>query len=272
MKHHRLTGVAERRAHQIVCGCDLAGSAKTSDVAAFVDEVRNSHYRRPVTPRRTREPAPYLIPLAFDGTEVLSVDASPDTQGWAAYFSPPLTELDAQVLLRVAPQPNTAARPDDEAAWEIREVRAVVGEPTRGFPSSLLREVPILRVEAAINQTMHRRRLAERLGSDFVYIGQMPGGTRYRQPPPVMPAVDRRPLTIQDPGGYRKPDAFYHHVADLYLHLAAATARPAHRLAEANRVPVATVHRWVREAKARGVLVLPAHRGENTIRAAGRSR
>ncbi len=84
---------------------------------------------------------------------------------------------------------------------------------------------------------------------------------RYLTPPPRTPPLDRRSLTIFDPGGYRKPDAFYRHVADLYTHLAAVSARPAHKLAEANNVPAATVHRWIREAKARRILLLPAHRG-----------
>ena len=43
--------------------------------------------------------------------------------------------------------------------------------------------------------------------------------------------------------------------------------RPAQELAEANHVPVATVHRWIREAKVRRLLLLPAHRGAYGSRA-----
>jgi hypothetical protein len=214
---------------------------------------------------RVTEPAPYLIPLSFDGTEVLSIDASADARGWAAYLAPAVTQLGATVLLRIAPQaqPTTQSSPggrDRQTALEIRELRITAGEHTTGFASSLLREVPILRIEAAINQSPHRRRLVTRLAAVQVHLDEVPGATRYRRPPTQRPALVRRPLTIEDPGGYRKPDAFYRHVADLYLYLAALSPRPAHELAEANNVPVATVHRWIREAKARGTLLLPAHR------------
>jgi hypothetical protein len=96
--------------------------------------------------------------------------------------------------------------------------------------------------------------------SQFV-AEDLPGAAGFRTPPADPPAVERRSLTIDDPGGYRKPDEFYRHVADLYLHLAAVSGRPAHELAQANNVPVATVHRWIREAKTRQILLLPAHRG-----------
>jgi hypothetical protein len=215
---------------------------------------------------RVTEPAPYLIPLSFDSTEVLSVDASAEARGWAAYLSPAVTKLGAMVLLRIAPQPQPTAQPgrqgrDTETALEVRELRVTAGEHATGFASSLLRELPILRIEAAINQSQHCRRLVARLTAVEAHIDQVPGGTRYRRPPARRPALARRSLTVEDPGGYRKPDVFYRHVADLYLYLAAVSPRPAHELAEANNVPVATVHRWIREAKARRILLLPAHRG-----------
>lgn len=52
-----------------------------------------------------------------------------------------------------------------------------------------------------------------------------------------------------------KPDAFYRHVARLHTALRAAGERgPAKAIAEANRVPVSTVHRWMKEARRRGVM------------------
>jgi hypothetical protein len=59
---------------------------------------------------------------------------------------------------------------------------------------------------------------------------------------------------IADPGGYRKPDAFYRAIADVFTaELAGGNRAPARVIAERQGVPVATVHRWLREARARGV-------------------
>jgi hypothetical protein len=232
-----------------------------SDAVAALDGLARCQYRQSVASTRV-EPAPYLIPLSFDGSEVLSVDASSPARGWAAYLSPTVTQLGTTVVLRITPQPPpaTPAGGGTDTALEVRELRVTAGESSTGFASSLLREIPILRIEAAINQSTHRRRIAAYLAGAGAHIDQVPGGTRYHRPPARRPAIRRRSLAVEDPGGYRKPDAFYRHVADLYLHLAAVTARPAHELAEANNVPVATVHRWIREAKARRILLLPAHR------------
>jgi hypothetical protein len=51
----------------------------------------------------------------------------------------------------------------------------------------------------------------------------------------------------------RRPDEFYRQVARVFAAAAAAEPRPAVRIAEANRVPVTTVHRWIKEARRRGL-------------------
>jgi hypothetical protein len=51
-----------------------------------------------------------------------------------------------------------------------------------------------------------------------------------------------------------KPPKFYEEVAWAYRELSAQGNRPAMELAEANGVPVTTVHRWVKEARRRGFL------------------
>jgi DNA-directed RNA polymerase specialized sigma24 family protein len=61
-------------------------------------------------------------------------------------------------------------------------------------------------------------------------------------------------LKLRIPTDRRKPDAFYARVARGYSALAAEHRRPAAELAEINGVPVTTVHRWVKEARARGLL------------------
>jgi hypothetical protein len=64
----------------------------------------------------------------------------------------------------------------------------------------------------------------------------------------------KRELRLGIPNARRYPDGFYEKVARLYLALVANGRRPAPALADANRVPVTTVHRWIKEARARRFL------------------
>jgi hypothetical protein len=63
-----------------------------------------------------------------------------------------------------------------------------------------------------------------------------------------------RNLTLRVPEGQPKPDSFYREVARLFSEVAVNSPRPAQVLAEANQVPVARVHGWVKEARRRGLL------------------
>jgi len=81
------------------------------------------------------------------------------------------------------------------------------------------------------------------------------------------PPVDERglgpSLRLQVPSARKRPDSFYQQVAERFLWLTEKGRKPAVELAEANGVPVTTVHRWVKEARRRGIL--PAvHRGEGS--------
>jgi hypothetical protein len=206
---------------------------------------------------RDTEPEPYVIPLSLDGREALSFSPE-ELQGWASYHSDAVEEMNAYVFIRFGPQGQGSA---EHSPFEIRELRVVVATETAGFGSPLLREIPATRIEAAVNQPDHREVLKRLVMPGFVVADSVPiAGVRWTlRPNPIKP---RRPqLKINDPGGYRKPDEFYRQVASRYLWLAAVSPRPAQELAAANDVPVATVHRWIREAKARGVLLLPTHRG-----------
>jgi hypothetical protein len=55
-------------------------------------------------------------------------------------------------------------------------------------------------------------------------------------------------------GTSRKPDEFYRRVAEVYSTVAGWTSRPGPEIAEANGVPVTTVHRWVKRARELGFL------------------
>lgn len=70
-----------------------------------------------------------------------------------------------------------------------------------------------------------------------------------RKPLPALtttPSVDAR-LTI--PAGRPYPDHFYEQVANVYRALV-RTGSPAQTMADVNHVPVTTVHRWIRRARA----------------------
>ena len=63
-----------------------------------------------------------------------------------------------------------------------------------------------------------------------------------------------RNLRLRVPKGQPKPDSFYREVARLFGEVSVNTPRPAAVLAEANEVPVARIHGWVKEARRRGLL------------------
>ncbi len=102
------------------------------------------------------EPGCYVIPLSLSGDELLSVDTTPRSRGWSAYFSTVVAQADAEVLLRLALTDFAGAgqRPNRPSALQVGELRVLVGQRAPGFVSSLLREIPVLRIEAAINQTV----------------------------------------------------------------------------------------------------------------------
>lgn len=74
------------------------------------------------------------------------------------------------------------------------------------------------------------------------------------------PAPARERLTRPDG---TDPDGFYRRVADAYREVSVTTRAVAPVLAEEAGVPVATVHRWVMEARRRGFLP-PSRRGKST--------
>ncbi len=86
------------------------------------------------------------------------------------------------------------------------------------------------------------RELTRPLGSAIVVSPDLPSG-EVDVPP-------RRPYS----------DEFYRQVASVYSALAAQIRAPAAVMADANHVPLSTVHRWVKETRKRGFLA-PGQRG-----------
>lgn len=69
-------------------------------------------------------------------------------------------------------------------------------------------------------------------------------------------APKRRPVMRFDVPEGAKPDSFYASIASAYRWLVTeeGSRRPARDLADANGVPSTTAHRWIREARRRGIL------------------
>ncbi len=204
-----------------------------------------------------------------EGTQGL-VFAPVSSWGWAIFFADTeARELPPFVFVRFARQSH--GRDYAEAPIEVRQLR-YQAENDEAFASGALRLIPFKRMEAAVNRAAHDVALRE-LVPPAVLLYDVPGQddslrnphgqrvslsrwlVRRRLPRPQVPA-----LRLEVPAGGRRPDAFYAAVADRFLWLASTSSRAAEDLAEANDVPVTTVHRWVREAKARGVLRLPTSR------------
>ena len=195
-------------------------------------------------------PQPYVVPLSPDGRECLAMPAS-SSEGWARYFSD--ATQDALVFVRLAKQ-STA----DDAPIEVRELR-VTAQRGVDFESQLVRAIPFRRIEAAVNRPQHRGDLEALVESDHVFWTERPAAEQalmdLRRPSERRVQAPRLKLKI--PTTRRKPDDFYAQVADRFLWLAATTDGPAEKLAGANGVNVSTVHRWVKEARARGLLRTP---------------
>lgn len=149
--------------------------------------------------------------------------------------------------------------------------------------SARLQRLPLSRVEAWANQA--RELIEPRLpvpGPDLVRAAAHFATTYGRREPahwardmllsqlkgstiPQSPMPSHGPdLTVDSPDGEdllleipeRRPfgDAFYRSVAEVYRRAAALHRGPAAVLAEANGVPVSSVHSWVKEARRRGFL------------------
>ncbi len=222
------------------------------------------------------EPEPYLIPMSRDGHEVLAINRA-ERGGWAAYHSPMTAETGSYVLLRVGPEEGDPATPVetdggfamqfdpatlDGIALEVRELHVSVSPRSAGFSSQLLREIPFLRIEAAVNHPRNRDKFQDLILAPNTLVTGRPAGYKFMIRPGVVKAL-KRSAKVEDPGGYRKPNSFYEAVALAYLDAAILDSAPAQVLAEANGVTVGNVHRWVREARARGLLKLPTHRGKS---------
>jgi hypothetical protein len=223
-------------------------------MCATVDERGQWRYISDMTNIRDEQPEPLTVPLSTNGRETLTFDIG-GLSGWAAYHSDITQQRDAIVLLRFS-----AVSKDPDAPIEIQELR--VAAQGGAFSSPMLRTIPLSRITAAVNRPAVLTDIRPLLptATNMVQAGRTPGSRMWAYILPPRTPVKLRPpkLKIKDPGGRRKPDEFYRRVADIYLAQATISDRAAKDIAEANSHPSATtVHRWLKEARSRGLLKLP---------------
>lgn len=134
-----------------------------------------------------------------------------------------------------------------------------VGPGSEPLGASLLRRLPLGRIEAFVNGNRDvaanvRSRLGGRAGKLAAVDATL--ATELADPP-VPPSLEVEVPPTRDRG-----DEFYYAVGQAYGRaLALGHRAPARALAEANKVPVTTVHRWIKEARRRGMWA-PSDRGE----------
>ncbi|GAC1569992.1 MAG: hypothetical protein NVS3B18_01690 [Candidatus Dormibacteria bacterium] len=123
-----------------------------------------------------------------------------------------------------------------------------------GITGRDLRALPLGQIEAAVNQRANAERMAR-------YANRSDGGLGigFNQTLAELaedkPKLRRPRMRVPVPAGAKKPDSFYEQIAYRYGWLQAEGVRsPAEELAEANHVPTSTVHRWIKEARRRGVM------------------
>lgn len=192
--------------------------------------------------------------------------------GWSAYFSDVMDAAGAQVLIRFGHHsavPLETVPVGDKTPLIVHDVVVRVGAPGGTAAASAVRALPFARMEAAAN--LRLAQLPDVRPDDFPFTSAALAADQL-MPHPMLgwikrPEQKRRPrrpsLKIEVPSDRKKPDRFYQRVADLYLRASTQSGRPAEDIAEANGLPVSTVHRWVKEARRREIL-FPGQRGKGS--------
>jgi ABC-type amino acid transport substrate-binding protein len=168
------------------------------------------------------------------------------TGGWVEYR----TE-DADLYLRFQ---------DRDGRLRVFEM---VWAPDAPITGDTLRALQLGRIEAAVN----RPALAENLRASLDRPGPdlrraLSRDVKQVSSHAVVPRYEVAPVVPVPEGRGKYPDSFYRRVADRYSALQASGERDvARQIADANEVPLTTVHRWVKEARRRGFLP-PGRRGK----------
>ena len=124
----------------------------------------------------------------------------------------------------------------------------------RAIDPSNVRELTLGRLETVINSPAVSKAILDQVTSPNL-------SPEARRLPPAAsleksarPVAGRQGLSLEIPSTYRKTDEFYAQVARVFEAAAQASTQPAIDIANANGLPKTTVHRWIREARRRGVM------------------
>lgn len=160
--------------------------------------------------------------------------------GWFAY-------LDTNVI----PTPVFVRVREDGERLAIAAV--LLEDPDEALTSTRLRQVPLGRIEGAVagSAEVLRARLHDTDGDPLAELRAVMADIA-RARPAAQPSTKMKPLGRPPAAG--GGDEFYSRVAFAYMALAAVSRSPAADLAKQSDVPVGTVHRWIREARRRGLL------------------
>lgn len=169
--------------------------------------------------------------------------------GWVLYEDP---DLKADIRLRLSRDRNGRLK-----------VLSMHVEAKAGIDGTLLRDIPLgkilARLRAAGNADLWIMWASEQEGEDLA------ARVRDLDAQLVMP-VDKELIAeaadlakLEDlhrrfPGRAKRPDEFYETVGRVFTRLAATTRNPAGTIADRLHAERTTVHRWVKEARRRGLL------------------
>lgn len=160
--------------------------------------------------------------------------------------------------------PEVMARVRFEVGADGRlEVADVQLEAEPRLTGEILRSFPLAQMEAAANGRW-RDALLKHIADSGTKVEQAKDnwfttvGAGHREIVVEAKSLKQhrqRSLRLPIPDVRKRPDSFYSKVAELYSALAADGSRkPASEIAQANDVPVTTVHRWIKEARDRKLL------------------
>jgi hypothetical protein len=144
---------------------------------------------------------------------------------------------------------------------QVAEVRgrprivAIKIEDAEGVVHDAIRRVPVAQIEASLAEQQATGRRDAVARPESIRVGfTVPS-------PPTRRELHIEKRHFRNPGGRGYAPELYQRVAKLYRRCVAARVQPAPAIAEANDVPVSTVHRWIREARRRGVLLSARKKG-----------
>lgn len=135
---------------------------------------------------------------------------------------------------------------DDDGRLVVSELY-VSGHGQR-VDARTFRRVPIGRIETWVNQPDTAAQVRYKMGFPPTDVQAV------KRARPLKGGAASPDLYLEVPDTFRYEDSFYARVAEVYTAAGQFYAAPAREIADENGVPLATVQRWVKEARRRGVL------------------